>query len=127
MAARHPALADYHDARFGATFNPAEAEKMYGPPHPLQNKKSDAPSYLPQKAQRKTVEHTPGADFVPSDTSNLQEGQKVEHQKFGFGKVVKMEGSGRFGVLKKSSHRISHHVSWGFAFVKASGLSQPSH
>ncbi|HEV3251870.1 MAG TPA: UvrD-helicase domain-containing protein [Puia sp.] len=77
----------------GGFGNPAEAEKMYGPPHPLQNKKSDAPSYLPQKAQRKTVEHTPGADFVPSDTSNLQEGQKVEHQKFGFGKVVKMEGS----------------------------------
>ena len=68
----------------------AQAEKMYGPP---QNSKSDTPSYLPPKAQRKTVEHTPGADFVPSDTSNLQEGQKVEHQKFGFGEVVKMEGS----------------------------------
>ncbi len=68
----------------------AQAEKMYGPP---QNKKTDTPSYLQPKAQRKTVEHTPGADFVPSDTSNLQEGQKVEHQKFGFGEVVKMEGS----------------------------------
>jgi DNA helicase-2/ATP-dependent DNA helicase PcrA len=68
----------------------SQAEKMYGPP---QNRKNDTPSYLQPKAQRKTVEHTPGADFVPSDTSNLQEGQKVEHQKFGFGEVVKMEGS----------------------------------
>jgi DNA helicase-2/ATP-dependent DNA helicase PcrA len=39
------------------------------------------------------VEHTPSADFVPSDTSNLQAGQKVEHQKFGFGTVTKVEGS----------------------------------
>jgi DNA helicase-2/ATP-dependent DNA helicase PcrA len=39
------------------------------------------------------VEHKPSADFVASDTSNLQAGQKVEHQKFGFGVVVKVEGS----------------------------------
>ena len=29
VAARHPALADFHDARFAATFNPAEAEKLF--------------------------------------------------------------------------------------------------
>jgi DNA helicase-2/ATP-dependent DNA helicase PcrA len=39
------------------------------------------------------VEHTPSQNFVPSDTSNLQAGQKVEHQKFGFGEVTKMEGA----------------------------------
>ena len=39
------------------------------------------------------VEHQPSADFVPSDTNNLQVGQRVEHQKFGFGEVVKMEGA----------------------------------
>ena len=33
------------------------------------------------------------ARFIASDTTNLQAGQKVEHQKFGFGEVVKMEGS----------------------------------
>ena len=50
------------------------------------------PVYLvPVKPQ--TKEHTPSADFAPSDTSNLLEGQKVEHQKFGFGEVMKMEGS----------------------------------
>jgi DNA helicase-2/ATP-dependent DNA helicase PcrA len=41
----------------------------------------------------KVVEHVPSADFAASDTSGLQEGQKVEHQKFGFGEVLKMEGS----------------------------------
>ena len=39
------------------------------------------------------MEHTPSQNFVPSDTSNLQAGQKVEHQKFGFGEVTKMEGA----------------------------------
>jgi DNA helicase-2/ATP-dependent DNA helicase PcrA len=56
--------------------------------------KKETPSYLaPKTTYVKAVEHTPSADFVASDTSNLQEGQKVEHQKFGFGEVMKMEGA----------------------------------
>jgi DNA helicase-2/ATP-dependent DNA helicase PcrA len=51
------------------------------------------PSYLTATAKHKTVDHIPSKDFTPSDTTNLQEGQKVEHQKFGFGIVIKMEGS----------------------------------
>jgi len=52
------------------------------------------PSYLPPKGvPAKVKEHVPSPDFVASDTSNLQEGQKVEHQKFGFGEVMKMEGA----------------------------------
>ncbi len=41
----------------------------------------------------KPIVHTPSKDFAPSDTTNLQAGQKIEHQKFGFGEVIKMEGS----------------------------------
>lgn len=67
-----------------------EAEKRYGPPP---SKKPSTPSYITPKPQNKTVEHVPSADFVPSDMSNLQVGQRVEHQKFGFGEVTKMEGS----------------------------------
>ncbi len=33
-------------------------------------------------------------DFTPSDTSALEEGMKVEHPKFGFGMVTKMDSSG---------------------------------
>jgi len=55
---------------------------------------NDASSWKPVKpAAPKVVEHTPSADFQPSDTSDLQVGQRVEHQKFGFGEVIKMEGS----------------------------------
>ncbi|MBK9292717.1 MAG: UvrD-helicase domain-containing protein [Bacteroidetes bacterium] len=35
-----------------------------------------------------------GQDFEASDTSNLKEGMQVEHQKFGRGKVVSVEGTG---------------------------------
>jgi len=52
------------------------------------------PSYLSSVNNRpSTVQHIPSKDFVASDTTNLQEGQKVEHQKFGYGSVTKIEGS----------------------------------
>lgn len=55
-------------------------------------KTTNKPSYLsPNKPQ--TKEHVPSADFKASDTSSLQVGQKVEHQRFGFGEVMKMEGA----------------------------------
>ena len=38
--------------------------------------------------------HTPSPDFKPSNTHNLAEGQKVEHPKFGFGSVQKIEIEG---------------------------------
>ena len=55
--------------------------------------KKERPSYVTPVVRPQTKEHVPSADFVASDTSNLQEGQKVEHQKFGFGEVLKMEGA----------------------------------
>lgn len=38
--------------------------------------------------------HKPDPGFHPSDTSNLQVGMKVEHPKFGFGTVIKMDLDG---------------------------------
>ena len=77
----------------GGGFNNAtrEAEKRYGPPPGKKN--TAAPEYLAPRPQNKVVEHKPSVDFIASDTSNLQAGQKVEHQKFGFGEVIKVEGS----------------------------------
>ncbi|MXV53290.1 UvrD-helicase domain-containing protein [Pedobacter sp. HMF7647] len=37
--------------------------------------------------------HVPTPGFAPSDTSNLQVGMEVEHERFGFGKVISLEGS----------------------------------
>ncbi|MGN7889810.1 ATP-dependent helicase [Dyadobacter endophyticus] len=38
--------------------------------------------------------HVPSTDFVPTDTFDLAEGDKVEHLKFGFGVVTKMDVNG---------------------------------
>lgn len=57
-------------------------------------KPAERPSYLaPPTPVNKPVLHQPSADFQASDTSELRAGQKVEHQKFGFGEVLKMEGA----------------------------------
>jgi DNA helicase-2/ATP-dependent DNA helicase PcrA len=57
-------------------------------------KTNERPGYLPvQPSTPKPVAHQPSSDFKPSDTSELKAGQKVEHQKFGFGEVLKMEGA----------------------------------
>ncbi len=64
------------------------------------NKEKKKPSYLTQNfkpayrtGRSQTVEHTPSTDFAASNTADLKVGDKVEHQRFGFGKVVKMEGA----------------------------------
>ncbi|MDQ3292235.1 MAG: UvrD-helicase domain-containing protein [Bacteroidota bacterium] len=43
---------------------------------------------------KKATNYVPPADFVPSDTANLQAGMRVEHPKFGFGVVSKMDTQG---------------------------------
>jgi DNA helicase-2/ATP-dependent DNA helicase PcrA len=78
-----------HGGGFGGG-SAAQAERKYGPPP---NKKETKPAYIPPKPYIRTIEHNPSPDFVASDTSALQVGQKVEHQKFGFGEVTGMEGS----------------------------------
>src|SRR6202034_1838817 len=37
--------------------------------------------------------HVPSPGFAPSDTTNLQIGMEVEHERFGFGKVISLEGN----------------------------------
>ncbi|MEO7960237.1 MAG: 3'-5' exonuclease, partial [Ginsengibacter sp.] len=51
------------------------------------------PLYVTSKPVITIKEHIPSPDFAPSDTSELKQGQKIEHQKFGFGEVMKMEGA----------------------------------
>jgi DNA helicase-2/ATP-dependent DNA helicase PcrA len=78
---------------WGGGSSASNAERRYGPPPSKKATTSGTPSYIAPKQPSKPVEHVPSPDFVASDVSNLQVGQRVEHQKFGFGEVVKMEGS----------------------------------
>ena len=50
-------------------------------------------STLAANPRPREVAHTPSPNFVPSDITRLEVGAKVEHQKFGFGEVLKLEGS----------------------------------
>ena len=61
--------------------------------HSKSQSENKKPSYLTPAARQQTKEHVPSPDFAASDTSNLQVGQKIEHQRFGFGEVIKMEGA----------------------------------
>jgi DNA helicase-2/ATP-dependent DNA helicase PcrA len=61
------------------------------------NKRSDTFS-KPKPATVKTTSilakaHVPSAGFAPSDTGTLQVGMEVEHERFGYGKVLNLEGS----------------------------------
>ncbi|NGM61351.1 UvrD-helicase domain-containing protein [Sphingobacterium sp. SGG-5] len=52
----------------------------------------------PKPKVRKTTSilpkaHTPSAGFAPSDTSGLAVGMEVEHERFGYGEVVELEGN----------------------------------
>jgi DNA helicase II / ATP-dependent DNA helicase PcrA len=47
-----------------------------------------------QQRDQKTPTHQPSADFKPSDITNLIVSMKVEHPKFGFGKVQSIEENG---------------------------------
>jgi DNA helicase-2/ATP-dependent DNA helicase PcrA len=51
------------------------------------------PSYATAPARPQTKEHVPSENFVASDMGELKEGNRVEHQKFGFGEVKKLEGA----------------------------------
>jgi DNA helicase-2/ATP-dependent DNA helicase PcrA len=51
------------------------------------------PSYMAPAPKPITKEHVPTEGFKPSETADIKAGQKVEHMKFGFGEVVKLEGA----------------------------------
>ncbi len=50
------------------------------------------PRIIPKTTSLLPKAHTPTAGFSPSNTNNLQVGMEVEHERFGFGKVLTLEG-----------------------------------
>ncbi len=60
----------------------------------LQRKSSISSLVTPPPRKQVAANYTPPADFKASDTSTLAAGMKVEHPKFGFGVVSKMDSQG---------------------------------
>ncbi len=75
------------DNPFGRVVERKTAASKLGPP--------------PVRPQQATIYKAP-LDFQPSDTSNLQAGQRVEHPKFGFGQVtvVTREPAGTKAIIQ---------------------------
>ena len=72
-------------------FEKTRNDTRYG--QPARPELKEKPAYLVSPPVVTIKAHTPSADFAQSDTSNLQVGQKVEHMKFGYGDVIKLEGA----------------------------------
>ncbi len=74
VAAKHPALADDHGAMFGATFNPAEAEKLFaGTGHTFAEllALADAQKPLPRFALNKRVTATVVGEHSQVESPNI--------------------------------------------------------
>ena len=55
--------------------------------------KAAATSAPPKTTSILAKAHVPTPGFAPSDTAGLQTGMEVEHERFGFGKVISLEGN----------------------------------
>jgi DNA helicase II / ATP-dependent DNA helicase PcrA len=64
----------------------------------FQKKPNAAASLRPVSPAKPVEVHVPSENFVPSDSNLLAIGNKVEHQKFGFGIVTKLEQGSRATV-----------------------------
>ncbi len=51
-------------------------------------------TYPIQNQRNLQKEHTPSPHFTASNPAQLREGMKVEHQKFGFGRILKIDNQG---------------------------------
>lgn len=96
VAARHPALADLHRTMFSATFNPAEAEKLFvGTGHTFAEllALADAQKPLPRFELKKSLTAAVTAEYSGVESPNI---------------VAKLEGSDP--VLKKEYVLLSAHL-----------------
>ena len=91
-----------------------KVDRKFNNPEPMGNLNSGQGNSLyarnlvsQRKAENRAIPpgkklHTPSPDFAPSDTRKLDSGMKVEHPKFGFGDVKKMdvEGANRKATIE---------------------------
>ena len=59
------------------------------PVRPVEPKPITRPVVRPQQ---QVPAHTPSADFVPTPIMQLKAGQRIEHNRFGYGKIVEITG-----------------------------------
>jgi DNA helicase-2/ATP-dependent DNA helicase PcrA len=78
----NPTYLDYQLKQAKEERKPVEEKERYVSPAPVKKPQAPPPTY------------TPSPDFKPGDVSGLEPGMKVEHNRFGFGQVVAIDGKG---------------------------------
>nr|MBA2745357.1 ATP-binding domain-containing protein [Flavisolibacter sp.] len=80
-----------------AQSNPGSAfqrmQRGFGNAQQPAQERSFVSTLISGNGKQKEVAHVPSPNFTPSNIKALEAGMRVEHQKFGFGAVIKMEGS----------------------------------
>ena len=71
-----------------------ESQPIQGNTHYARSLVSSMKKTLSSQPIRKSSGYKTPADFMPSDTSKLEKGMKVEHPKFGYGTVDKIDENG---------------------------------
>ena len=70
-----------------------ESRKRQEDRRPVTRSASPA-AHPPARPSAPVPTHSPSPGFAPSPVSALQVGQRVEHDRFGYGKILSMEGDG---------------------------------
>lgn len=81
-------------SRFIDEINPKFLDYQVKPAKKEQEPSIAYSSPRPVKPTPPPINYQPGADFAPEDVSGLQPGMEVEHNRFGKGKVLNVEGRG---------------------------------
>lgn len=66
---------------------------FFSKPKPVVQSTSNTPLVRPKTTSILPKAHVPTAGFTPSAAADLQVGMDVEHEKFGFGKIIQLEGN----------------------------------
>jgi DNA helicase-2/ATP-dependent DNA helicase PcrA len=85
-AGGHPSFGDERSLWQSKTSKNEQQGDFFSKPKPASTSPIKTTSLLAKA-------HVPSDGFAPSDTSKLAVGQEVEHERFGFGKVLTLEGN----------------------------------
>ena len=75
--------------QYGRSSRPEVERRPASRPQPVQTRTEPTPIRRPQAP----AAHTPDADFEPTPILQLRAGQRVEHNRFGFGKILEITGN----------------------------------
>ncbi len=93
---RYGSLINNDPSRFLEEIDKKDLEFTFTQSQPFRNPYHEdrfTPVFTKSNIKKATPVHKPSSDFVPDDFREIQVGMEVEHQRFGFGKVLHLEGT----------------------------------